>query len=105
MITHIVHGWLSYCTEFLGAIGYLTQATEIDDVMVAAEVFIRRTANRVISGKDYYAMLHAHTTVLVSLFNIHLEALARCLINQAPLLEKNANKKYSKPCQVISNFG
>ena len=82
MPTHIVHGWLSYCTVFPGRIGYLMQATGIDDIMVAVEVCIRRTANMVIFGKDYYAMLHIHTTVLASLFTIHLKALARWLISE-----------------------
>ena len=60
---------------------------EIDDIMVAAEVCIHRTANRVISGKDYYAMVHVHILVHASLFNTHLEALARCLINEEKYLE------------------
>ncbi len=73
--------------NFLGAIGYLMQATGIDDIMVAAEVCICRTANRVIFGKVYYAMLHIHTMVLASLFTIHLEALARWLISEEKYLE------------------
>ena len=61
--------------NFLGGIGYLMQATGVDDIMVAAEVCISGTANRVISGKDYYAMLHVHTVVRASLFTIHMKAL------------------------------
>ena len=62
--------------HFLGAIGYLMQATGInDDTMVAAEVCIGRTANIFIFGKDYYALLHVDTMEHASLFTIHLEAL------------------------------
>ncbi len=66
----------------LGAIGDLMQATGIDDIMVAAEVCIRGRANMIISGRDYYAMLHVHTMVHASLLNTPLEALARWLINE-----------------------
>ena len=44
-------------------------------------------ANRVISGKDYYAMLHVHTVVRASLFTIQLEELARWLINEEKYME------------------
>ena len=37
------------------------QSTGIEDIMVEADVFLRGTANAIISGKDYYAMLRAHT--------------------------------------------
>ena len=47
--------------NFLGAIGHLMQSTGIEDIMVEADVFLRGTANAIISGKDYYAMLRAHT--------------------------------------------
>ena len=36
------------------------QSTGIEDIMVEADVFLRGTANAIISGKDYYAMLRAH---------------------------------------------
>ena len=55
--------------------------------MVAAEFCIRGTAHRVIFGNDYYALLHAHTMVHASLFTIHLEALARWLINEEKYME------------------
>ena len=73
-----------------GAIGDLMQATGIDDIMVAVEVCIRGTANRIISGKEYYAMLHVHTMVHASLFTIHLEALARWLTNEEKYLLMHA---------------
>ena len=65
----------------------MMQPTGIDDIMVAAEVSIRGIANRVIFGKDYYALLHVHTMVLASMFTIHLEALARWLVNEEKHLE------------------
>ena len=52
----------SYMAQnFPGAIGHLMQSTGIEDIMVETDVFLRGTANTIISGKDYYAMLRAHT--------------------------------------------
>ena len=67
--------------NLLGAIGYLMQATEIDDIMIAAEGCLRGTTNKLIYGKDYYAMLHVHTMGHAS-FTIPWETLARYLINE-----------------------
>ena len=36
--------------------------------MVEAAVCLRGTANKIISGKDYYAMLHTHTMVYAATF-------------------------------------
>ena len=47
--------------NFPGAIGHSMQSTGIEDIMVETDVFLRGTANTIISRKDYYAMLRAHT--------------------------------------------
>ena len=77
---HITH-------YFLGAIGYLMQATGIDDSMVAAEVCLRGRAHMVIFGKYYYAMLHVNTMVHASMSTIHWEALVGWFINKEHDLE------------------
>ena len=51
--------------NFLGAIGHLMQATGIEDIMDEADICLRGTANKIISGKDYYTMLRAHTMIHV----------------------------------------
>ena len=76
-------GGFHLAQNFLGAIGHLMQATGIEDIMVEADVCLRGTANKIISGKDYYAMLRAHTMVHAAMFNLHWEAFARWLIMEA----------------------
>ena len=55
---NLAHGWLPYCSELPWS--HLMQSTGIEDIMVEADVCLRGTANIIISGKDYYALLHAH---------------------------------------------
>lgn len=47
-------GGFHIAQNFLGAIGHLMQSTGIEDIMVEADVCLRGTANKIISGKDYY---------------------------------------------------
>ena len=70
-------GGFHIAQNFLGAIGHLMQSTGIEDIMVEAAVCLRGTASKIISGKDYYAMLHAHTMVYAAMFDLHWEAFAR----------------------------
>ena len=67
LILHM--GGFYICQNFLGAIGHLMQSTGIEDTM--ADVFLRRTANTIISGKDYYAMLRAHSLLHAAIFTLH----------------------------------
>ena len=81
-----MHGF-HIAENFLEAIGYLMQTIGIDDIMVAAKSVSVEQQTGSYNGKDYYAMLHVHTTVHASLFTIHLEALSRWLINEEKYLE------------------
>ena len=51
-----------------GVIGHLMQGTGIVDIMVAADARLCGTATKIISEKDYYAMLRAHTIVQKYMF-------------------------------------
>jgi hypothetical protein len=53
--------------------------------MVEADVCLRGTANKIISGKDYYAMLRAHTMLHAAMFALHWEAFARWLNEEKDL--------------------
>ena len=68
--------------NFPGATGHLMQSTGIEDIMVETDVFLRGTANTIISGKDYYAMLRAHTMLHAAMFNLHWKAFAEWLIQE-----------------------
>ena len=47
------------------------------------DVFLRGTANTIISGKDYnYAMLRAHTMLHAAMFTLHWKAFAEWLIQE-----------------------
>ena len=50
--------------------------------MVVAEVFLRGTEYNITYGKDYCAMVRAHTMVHATVFTIHWEAFARWLIEE-----------------------
>ena len=58
------------------------QSTGIEDIMVETDVFLRGTANTIISGKDYYAMLRAHTLLHAAMFTLHWKAFAEWLIQE-----------------------
>ncbi|KAJ8403226.1 hypothetical protein AAFF_G00354430 [Aldrovandia affinis] len=58
------------------------------DIMVEADVCLRGTANKIISGKDYYTMLHAHTIVHAAMFALHWEVFTKWLITEEKDLER-----------------
>ena len=90
MRAHLAHGLLSYCSEFPGSNWVFdVLATEIEDTVVC----LNGKANRIISGKDYYATLHAHPMVHGSLFKdsgygmhvndcFHCPATPRCSVTK-----------------------
>lgn len=80
-------GGFHIAQNFLGAIGHLMQSTGIEDIMVEANICLRGTANKIISGKDYYAMLRAHSMIHTAMFNLHWEAFERWLVDEGKDLE------------------
>jgi hypothetical protein len=75
-------GGFHIVTNFMGAIGCLMRATGIEDILVEAEICHRGTANKIMSAKDYYAMLHAHSLVHAAMFQLHWEAFENWLIDE-----------------------
>ncbi|KAG1710418.1 Geranylgeranyl pyrophosphate synthase [Nymphon striatum] len=49
------------CVNFLGSIEFLMRESGIEEVLVASETCGRVTANKVMSGKDYYKMARCHS--------------------------------------------
>ena len=66
----------------MGAIRHVMQSSGIEDILVEADVYHPGTANKIMSGKDYYAMLHAHSLVLAAMLEMHWEAFERWLISE-----------------------
>ncbi|KAG1705790.1 hypothetical protein GQR58_003759 [Nymphon striatum] len=52
--------------NFLGSIEFLMRESGIEEVLVASEIRGRVTANKVMSGKDYYKMARYHSWLAVS---------------------------------------
>lgn len=75
-------GGFHIAQNYLGAIGCLMKGSGIEDILVEADICLRGTANKIMSGKDYYAMLRAHSLINASMFGLHWEAFERWLVNE-----------------------
>lgn len=78
-------GGFHIAMNFLGAIGHLMKETGLEDIMVEAGVCQPGTAKKLLDGKDYYAMVHAHFAVEQALFSLLWEAF------EASALDQDAN--------------
>ena len=61
-------GGFHIAQTFFGAIGHLMQGTGIVDIMVEVNARLCGTAAKIISEKEYYAMLRDHTKVQKYMF-------------------------------------
>ena len=68
--------------NFLGAIGHLMKETGLEDIVVEAGVCQPGTAKKLLDGKDYYAMVHAHFAVEQALFGLLWEAFEASALDQ-----------------------
>ena len=85
----------------MGAIGYFMKESGIEDVLVESKVCGRGTANKVISGKDYYQLLRCHSLVYEATIRLKWRAFEKwllvegdeeCLAELADTLEKIFSK-------------
>ena len=65
---------------FMGAIGYFMKESGIEDVLVESKVCGRGTANKVMSGKDYYQMLRCHSLVSEAMIRLKWRAFIKWLL-------------------------
>ena len=56
-------GGFHIAMNFLSAVGFFMKETGIEDILVESGVCQAGTVNKILNGKDYYAMVHAHTIV------------------------------------------
>lgn len=68
--------------NFLGSIGFLMRESGIEDLLVAAEVCGRGTANKVMAGKDYYKMVRYHSWLGEAFFMLMWEAFEQWLLDK-----------------------
>lgn len=73
--------------NFLGAIGYLMKSTGIEDILVNSGICQAGTVNKLLDGKDYYAMIHAHTVVERAMFGLLWESFESWTLEQGDCLE------------------
>lgn len=59
IILHL--GGFHIIQNFLGSIGFLMRESGTEDLLVAAGICGRGTANKVMAGKDYYKMIRYHS--------------------------------------------
>ena len=73
----------------MGTIGFFMKEGGIEDILVESGVCQRGTANKVISGKDYYKMVRYHSLVSESMAGLLWDAFECWLSaeNQPDLLE------------------
>lgn len=60
--------------NFLGAIDYLMKETCIEDILVDSGICHPGTVNKLLNGKNYYAMVHAHAVVERATFGLLWES-------------------------------
>ena len=63
------------------------RASGIENLLVEAQVCLRGAADKIMSGKDYYAVLHAHGLVHTAMFQLHWEVFKNRLATEEKGLE------------------
>ena len=94
-------GGFHIAENFMGAIGYFMKESGIEDVLTESKVCGRGTANKVMSGKDYYQMLRCHSLVSEAMIRLKLRAFEKWLLVEGSEeclseLAETLDKIYSK---------
>ena len=76
-------GGFHVAMNFLGAIGHLMNETGLKDILTEATVCQPGTAKKIFGGKDYYAMIHAHSVAKQDVFCLLWEAFEDFIIQQS----------------------
>ena len=67
-------GGFHIAMNFLGAIGHLMKETGIEEILAESEICQPGTVSKLLDGKDYYTMLHAHRVVARAMFGLLWES-------------------------------
>ena len=71
-------GGFHIAMNFMGAIGNLMRQTGLEDLFTEGGICLPGTANKIMSGKDYYQMLRAHTIIGNVMSTLQWEAFEEC---------------------------
>ena len=68
--------------NFMGSVGMLMKGNGVEDILVQAGIGHLGTANKIISAKDYYLMLRAHSLLYSAIMGLYWEAFEDWLLQQ-----------------------
>ena len=63
-------GGFHIAENYMGAIGYFMKGSGIEEILSESGVCLSGTANKVISGTDYYKMVRCHSLVCGAMANL-----------------------------------
>lgn len=80
-------GGFHLVVNFMGSVGMLMKGSGVEDIFVQAGVCHLGTANKIMSGKDYYRMLRAHTLLHSAMLDLYWEAFETWLVENDSSLD------------------
>ena len=83
-------GGFHIAMNFLGAIGHLMKETGIEDILVESGICQPGTVNKLLDGKNYYAMLH-HTVFARAMFGLLGESFESSTIEEGSGTDEFSN--------------
>jgi len=81
-------GGFHLVVNFMGSVGMLMKGSGVEDILVQAGICHLGTANKIMSGKDYYLMLRAHTLLYSAILELYWSAFETWLIENNKDLDK-----------------
>jgi len=98
-------GGFHIAMNFQGAIGKLMKGTGLEDLFIEGGVCLPGTANKIMSGKDYYQMLRAHTLVENAIYALFWEAFEDWLVEKSTGTDElsSLSIQLSKICDTVNS--
>ena len=75
----------------MGAIGYLMKGSGIEELLSENGICKKGTANKVMSGNDYYKMIRTHSLICEAVTGLLWEQFEQCLQDESQLYGLNDN--------------
>ena len=75
-------GGFHFSLNFMGSVGMLMKGSGVEDILVQTGICHLGTANKIMSGKDYYLILLAHSLLYSAIMEFYWEAFEDWLLPQ-----------------------
>ena len=75
-------GGFQFSLNFMGSMGMLMKGSGEEDILVQVGIYHLGTANKIMSGKDYYLILLAHSLLYSAIMELYWEAFEDWLLQQ-----------------------